>query len=55
VVAGQECADGLIEDVADLLEAELPVVAEFDDFSVGFVELFDCGPEWSGVDGTGVL
>ena len=50
MVAGEECADGLIEDVADLFEAELAVVAEFDDFSVGVVELFDGGSEGSGVD-----
>lgn len=39
VVSCEECADGLVEDLADLFETELAVVAEFDDLSVGFVEL----------------
>lgn len=50
VVSCEECADGLVQDVADLLETELAVVAEFDDLSVGVVELFDRGSERGGVD-----
>jgi len=50
VVSCQEGSDGLVEDVADLFEGELAMVSEFDDFSVGVVELFDGGSEGGGVD-----
>lgn len=50
MVPGEECSDGLVEDFAYLFETQLAMVAEFDDFSVGVVELFDGGSEWGGVD-----
>ncbi len=46
MMAGEECSDWLVEDVADLFETELAVVTEFDDFAVGFVELLDCVSQW---------
>ena len=49
MVASQEGADGLVEDVADLFETELAMVSEFDDLAVGVVELVDGGSEWGGV------
>ncbi len=48
-MSSEECSDWLVENVADLFETELAVVAELDDFSIGFVELFECGSEWGGV------
>lgn len=55
MVTGEEGADGLVEDFADLFEAELAVMSKFDDFSVGVVELLDCGSEGGGVDWFGVV
>tara|TARA_R110000737_G_scaffold2923_9_gene9185 strand:- start:139761 stop:140303 length:543 start_codon:yes stop_codon:yes gene_type:complete len=48
VVSCEEGPDGLVEDVADLLETQLAVVSELDDFSVGVVELFERGSKWDG-------
>lgn len=42
VVTSEEGSDGLVEEFADLFEAELAVVSEFDDFSVCLVELAEC-------------
>ena len=55
MVACEECADGLVEDVADLFEAELAMVAEFDDFAVSVIELLDGGSERSGVGWFGIV
>lgn len=38
----EECSDRLIEQLADLLETELSMVAEFDDLTICFIELADC-------------
>lgn len=42
MVTSEEGSDGLVEEFADLFEAELAMVSEFDDFSVCLVELAEC-------------
>ncbi len=41
MMTSEEGSDGLVEEFTDLFETELAVVSEFDDFSVGFIELAD--------------